>query len=291
VLTYGSPLEKFATIWPARVPINKTERHFPADAEWINIYDPIDPVSGVLRAYTPDGVKPRCTPTLVNIGFSAHWALLYAHLRYLSLEDNGSKDLGDAIAHWMLDKRSFRVPTPPRDRWFEPYKGEHRWRKWLSAFEWFGVYVAFGAIGAKFVPWAVWLLPNAVKSFLSPYWSAVVNWRDALVQPLGNLIPDFVQRCWMWIPAFIREWSADTFWFIATCGVITLLVGIYARLFVFKRDPDDIVKAVAKKSLRKASFQPEAAAFGLIGNPVATPGRGARLMAWIKGWKKKSGDK
>jgi hypothetical protein len=27
--------------------------HFPATSEWINIYDPIDAISGVLRAFKP----------------------------------------------------------------------------------------------------------------------------------------------------------------------------------------------------------------------------------------------
>src|ERR1700761_6926929 len=44
ILTYGSPLERFCALWSAMVPINKTEDVFAAGAEWINVYDPTDPV-------------------------------------------------------------------------------------------------------------------------------------------------------------------------------------------------------------------------------------------------------
>ena len=46
-LTYGSPLAKFAAIWPALVPISR-QPAFQSKALWLNIYDPIDPVSGRL---------------------------------------------------------------------------------------------------------------------------------------------------------------------------------------------------------------------------------------------------
>ena len=51
LLTYGSPLDKFAAIWPARVPNNRGEPVFSKDTEWINIYDSTDPVAGNLDAF------------------------------------------------------------------------------------------------------------------------------------------------------------------------------------------------------------------------------------------------
>ena len=121
LLTYGNPLEKFAAIWPARVAINKTEPHFPVKSEWINIYDPTDPVSGVIRSFTPPGLLPNCSPRLTNYGYKSHWTLLYSHLCYLDLSAPGPKNLADAIADWTLSGKEFNAPAPPHKRWFVPF--------------------------------------------------------------------------------------------------------------------------------------------------------------------------
>jgi hypothetical protein len=101
VLTYGSPLEKFAAIWPAHVPVNKTEPHFPAASEWINSTIPS------IQSRSSQGIhaRRRAGPLRAN----AHQyrvrrtSRASAHLRYLNLA-NGAKDLGDAIAHWVLGR-------------------------------------------------------------------------------------------------------------------------------------------------------------------------------------------
>jgi hypothetical protein len=278
VLTYGSPLEKFAAIWPARVPVNKIEPHFPATSEWINIYDPIDPVSGVLRAFTPTGLKPHCMPPLINVGFAAHPALLYAHLRYLNLAKTGSKDLGDAIAHWVLGNRCFRVPMPPRDRWFVPYDGQHRSRWWKAALQWLAVYLLIGWIGSYFVCWAAKLLPKAI----SPYVSAVSDWLEAVAQGAKNFVPDIVGGLWMSLYPFVREFLARGFGFMGACALITLGVGIFASVFIFKRDPDDAKNPGAQTSPGKSRFDPEARSFGLISTSAKPAAYWARATAAIK---------
>ena len=56
-LTYGSPLDKFAHLWPAIVPFNKNEivgggtSAFTEKFEWINVYDETDAIGGELNAY------------------------------------------------------------------------------------------------------------------------------------------------------------------------------------------------------------------------------------------------
>jgi hypothetical protein len=304
VLTYGSPLEKFAAIWPARVPVNKTEPHFPAASEWINIYDPVDPVSGVLKAFTPRGVPRRCVPRLVNIGFAAQWALLYAHLRYLSLANSGAKDLGDAIAHWVLQNRSFRVPVAPRNRWFAPGEAQHRRRWWQAGFQWIAVYLLIGLIGSYFVLKAAEkLVPKAVSSLASAAWDwlativgGAANFLADIVRGLRKLlspvIPDWVANAWDWLANIFRgaanfladivgglwmllnptiqDWMANTFWFIGACALITLAVGVFASLVVFKRDPDDARNEDAQKIDRKFRFKAAASEFGLICVPAQT---------------------
>jgi hypothetical protein len=280
VLTYGSPLEKFAAIWPARVPINKTEPHFHPESEWINVYDPVDPVSGVLRAFTLEGMRDHCVPRLINIGFATHPALLYAHLRYLSLADRDAKDLGDAIAHWVLEDRPFRVPTPPRDRWFVPYEGQHRRRWWLTAFEWIAVYLLIGWIGSYFVPQAAKLIPKAIKAYVL----VPAGRLEAVFQGAASYIPDTVRDGWMWLNPVVRDFLAHTFGFIGACALITLAVGIFAGRFFFKRDPDDTRNEVAQGPSGKSRFVAEGADFGLIGAPIGTTaGLWARSISKIKG--------
>lgn len=50
-ISYGSPLDKFAALWPRIVCLNRQAEVFRGDAEWINLYDPTDPVSGKLDAF------------------------------------------------------------------------------------------------------------------------------------------------------------------------------------------------------------------------------------------------
>jgi hypothetical protein len=60
LLTYGCPLEKFAGLWPALVPISR-EKAFKAEIPWINLYDPLDPISGRMKSFTsqPSVCCPR----------------------------------------------------------------------------------------------------------------------------------------------------------------------------------------------------------------------------------------
>src|SRR5262249_34668276 len=80
VLTFGSPLEKFAALWPFRVAL-ALEPAFRDGTEWINVYDPMDPVSGVLRSFDRGGA--HCCPAPRNVGYASGPVLLLSHLQYL----------------------------------------------------------------------------------------------------------------------------------------------------------------------------------------------------------------
>jgi hypothetical protein len=99
LMTYGSPLEKFATIWPARVPIAREPAFLP-DACWVNVMDPIDPVSGVLKSF--DQLSPACCPHPRNVGYPAGWVLLLSHIQYLSRKGKSHDDLPSATMRWLL---------------------------------------------------------------------------------------------------------------------------------------------------------------------------------------------
>src|SRR5262245_7654093 len=54
ILTCGSPLERFCALWSNAVAINSDESVFPQGAEWINVYDPTDPVGTWIRDFNPE---------------------------------------------------------------------------------------------------------------------------------------------------------------------------------------------------------------------------------------------
>jgi len=98
LLTYGCPLEKFAAIWPARVPISRT-RAFGPDTVWVNVFDPVDPISGVLKQFS--GQPPACCPHPQNVGYAASSVLLLSHIRYLTPK-KPVPDLATSVMRWLL---------------------------------------------------------------------------------------------------------------------------------------------------------------------------------------------
>lgn len=104
LVTYGSPLDKYAYLWPQIVNINNDKAVFPEDFEWINVFDHTDPVAGKLTAYENamgTGKSPK------NFPYKAHWLLLWSHVRYLKLKRwKAPPDLfAKRLLDWMLDSR------------------------------------------------------------------------------------------------------------------------------------------------------------------------------------------
>jgi hypothetical protein len=105
-LTFGSPLGKFATIWPALVPVSR-EPAFHRDAKWINVFDPIDPVSGVLRTFEEENFRSEkgsevCCPELHNLGYRAGSLLLANHLKYFARRKEKDVDFAVIVSRWLL---------------------------------------------------------------------------------------------------------------------------------------------------------------------------------------------
>lgn len=70
-VTYGSPLDKFAALWPRVVCLNRQVAVFPKDCEWVNLYEPTDPVGASLGAFA--GPARRADPPTSNhIGLVPH---------------------------------------------------------------------------------------------------------------------------------------------------------------------------------------------------------------------------
>jgi len=152
LLTFGSPLEKFANIWPARVPISR-EPAFRLGTKWLNIYDPLDPISGVLRSF--GGGIAACCPPPENIGYSNGPILLLTHLQYLRPRKLG---LSDGIAEWFVTGNSHLISASAGPGWYSP-DSRHDSTRWAAAWvSWFGAFLLLLVLGALVSPITVALL-------------------------------------------------------------------------------------------------------------------------------------
>jgi len=172
LLTFGSPLEKFAAIWPANVPIT-TAPAFQPQAHWVNVYDPIDPVSGILDSFRTPPPPPRgrveC-PTLENVGYKSGPVFLLNHLQYLEPSKNNTRDtLVDWVADWLVT-----AAPPPRNplnypRFYDPRSATSKGRSaWLWAW-WIGVAIALFLAGGIVAP----LVIKAIVAAWDGFWVQV----------------------------------------------------------------------------------------------------------------------
>jgi hypothetical protein len=113
-LTYGSPLDKFAGLWP-RIVATATDRKdgrnpFPDGCRWINLASPCDPVAGILDSFCsgPKTRFPNALPKIENTG--TPWTHLFglAHIRYFAGAERSVEGLGirqkRAAARWLIER-------------------------------------------------------------------------------------------------------------------------------------------------------------------------------------------
>jgi hypothetical protein len=245
VLTYGSPLERFCALWSAMVPINKVEDPFRPGTEWINVYDPTDPVGTWVKDFNPGHELPRddhAKLTAHNFPCRASRWLLLSHLCYLNPPKREMPDSGDylinKVSHWLVeggslaeklydapkDRKSFWMPRAPT----EP--ATHRrvwWRVFSRMFQ-------AGIVGL-FLTWLTLLsleyvvvpLLRIAKGILSPFVktvliaikaSGVIAWISSWLTLMEHAVSwasqksssssDFLAayfHVWTWIPRLIIE--------------------------------------------------------------------------------------
>ncbi len=110
-LTVGSPLDKFATLWPALVPTNGDAAG--ATVPWVNVADVQDLVAGgPLDLLWPSGASDVGPLNLRNIDWADQKCLLKAHTSYWKWEKGRQDRLMDRVVVW-LEGGAF---VPPGDR-------------------------------------------------------------------------------------------------------------------------------------------------------------------------------
>ena len=109
-LTWGSPLDKFAALWPAIVPVNL--QPIPGNVPWINVADTRDLVAGSLDLFPFDnGSPPRVGGLhLNNVVWADQTTPISAHTRYWTSEPARDR-LIDRLVPW-LEGGQF---VPPED--------------------------------------------------------------------------------------------------------------------------------------------------------------------------------
>ncbi|MBY0283551.1 MAG: hypothetical protein K2W81_06265 [Sphingomonas sp.] len=118
-LTYGSPLNKFAGLWPRVVatatdvgPEDAPTNPFPKDCRWINLQAPQDPVAGTLSAFArpidPTAQVPgQYTPPLETVETVWGFDYLLAHIRYFTGTEGFDRSAGAKqrrrVVRWLID--------------------------------------------------------------------------------------------------------------------------------------------------------------------------------------------
>jgi hypothetical protein len=166
VLTYGSPLSKFAVLWPAIVPINKDETVFPTDCEWINVYDPTDPIADATKFYEPQSLQGLAPKEIAYRTQSFH---LISHNHYLSPEKNNPHRLVNQVAQWLATGKPFVPPAQVLE------ESKIRFYQIIRVSVW-GVATLVMAVGLSY----------GVPKVLPP-WPLLTPWLGWLAQPVTYL--------------------------------------------------------------------------------------------------------
>lgn len=232
LFTYGSPLDKFAAIWPARVPINITEPGLVfapkrAPAEWINVYDPTDPVGGNIDAYgIPNDSCRDIVLEPLNFAYGASWVLLYSHLCYFRGRDDRNA-LIDRLAEWVLTGKPFSPPPEPsKSLWLDVKSPEFRWRRRVAWLTWFLVYLLLAFLGALSLPLWKSLIVKGGGTLLvlvqdiwkqtfkpddAPPPPQIYGWVDSILTFISWLSSWMYETLivWWWLPLI---WLVGTLW-------------------------------------------------------------------------------
>ena len=104
IVTYGAPLDKFAALWPRMVCLNKQKAVFGNQCEWLNLYDPTDPVGASLEGFgshrQSNGSKISLVPR--NFGCRSSKLFLLSHIRYLNPRKRRKHPMAQALVDALL---------------------------------------------------------------------------------------------------------------------------------------------------------------------------------------------
>ena len=163
-MTYGSPLSKYAVLWPWLTPLNKDESVFDQNFEWINFYDPSDPIADRTKYFFSESsnLSPK------NIVYRTAWSFhLLSHINYLTFWSGKSNLLVSHVASWLLTEDKFQSPKPGSSI------------RWPNRF-WVQVYIGLRIL----LWWVIGSLVSVLLSYLVPKAARVFNNAPEWLLPL-----------------------------------------------------------------------------------------------------------
>lgn len=238
-LTYGSPLAKFAGIWPAVVPVSR-EPAFHEDVPWINLYDPVDPVSGRLEVFCqPD---QRICPFPIDLGYAASPVLLLAHLKYFARRAV-PMDAATATVRWLLTGCAAAFPLDAghpsgwkTGQWFKYRDRSWRARIVVAYSTWIIATAVLALLGALIFP----LLLKAASSVGASLWTQLSDFSpDLSGGKIARSILNSTTVVSDWVATHQGTFARRMLLLVSAAVVLTAIAGGIARLFFFKRDGDD----------------------------------------------------
>jgi hypothetical protein len=159
LLTYGSPLSKFAVVWPAIVTINKNNSVFSPSFEWINVYDPTDPVGGETEFFN---LKDWGGSQPVEIAYKAEGVHLLSHVEYMTYSSRRQTPLVKQVSTWLLEGKVFQPAH--KKSWGWPDENQKKFYVGMR----YGIWLILGWL----IPWILglfinWQLPESMKKIIT----------------------------------------------------------------------------------------------------------------------------
>ncbi len=193
VLTLGSPLNKFAALWPAIVPANGEP--IPGKRPWINVADIQDIVAGKVSLWCEN--ESACVVgglAVTNVEWADQWTLATAHTHYWWAGASGDR-LIDRLVPWFEGKPFER----PRDRL----------RPWAARVIYWALLAILGLIPLVGMAYLIWLLRHA-GDLLQVLTQAALN-KQALAA---------------WMTDIWKVMTAIDWWTLIRRGAVIFVTGI-----------------------------------------------------------------
>jgi hypothetical protein len=177
LLTFGSPLDKFAGLWPRVVTLNRQAAVFPEDSEWVNLHDPTDPVAARLDAFD---VPAKSVDTdaddrkaLVPQNFACRSSLVFglSHIRYFKPRNRGPGVMPAAITAALVSRRTVTLSAAAGSAALTPAMAW--WRRALAAVQVLLLALALTAAAGALLLAIAKVLPARALSAIKPVLDAV----------------------------------------------------------------------------------------------------------------------
>lgn len=224
-MTYGSPLSKFAVLWPSIVLLNKDESVFSKDFEWINVFDPTDPVSDFTRFFdSKNGKNSPFNPR--DIPYKADQIHLLSHGQYLTFNPKRKNPLVRQISQWLLNGNKFQEPPEPPNK---KNKFHHRlgWPISKVNEEDSPIVSLYFGLGI-FIWFLLGVIVSFVLSWISPWFLNQIPKLLAQLHRNLDIIHADLSR--------VNNFLSNPFSYVIVTACIVLIVGLVARLGGFNKN-------------------------------------------------------